>query len=210
MEYLTQTPVASLIFVITIITTLMAFNNETLMGNLILHPYSVYRKKKVYTVITSGLIHGDWMHLLFNMFSYYFFAFGLERMMGHWQFGLLYVASLILSDVPTIFKHKNDWGYRCLGASGAVSAVIFAYILYQPAIEMIIMPIPFGIPAILFGPLYLLYCHYASKHARDNVNHDAHMYGALSGVVITILLDYHVLSNFIVKATELIQHYLHR
>jgi membrane associated rhomboid family serine protease len=209
-EYLIQTPVASLIFIITIITTIMAFNNEHLLDNLILHPYSVYRKKKVYTVVTSGLIHGDWMHLLFNMFSYYFFAFGLERMMGHWQFALLYIASLILSDVPTIFKHKNNYNYRCLGASGAVSAVIFAYILYDPAIKMIIMPIPFGIPAIIFGPLYLLYCHYASKHARDNVNHDAHLYGALSGIIITLILHPSVANNFITQANVLIQSYLHQ
>jgi membrane associated rhomboid family serine protease len=209
-EYLTQTPVASLIFVITIITTLMAFNNEHLLNNLILHPYSVYRKKKVYTVITSGLIHNDWMHLIFNMFSYYFFAFSLEKVMGHWQFGLLYAASLILSDVPTIFKHKNDYGYRCLGASGAVSAVIFAMILYTPGGGIQIFPIPFTIPNIIFGPLYLVYCYYASKQARDNVNHDAHMYGALSGLVITILLNYHVVGDFITGSNELIQYYLHR
>jgi membrane associated rhomboid family serine protease len=86
-EYLLQTPVASLIFVITIITSIMAFYNESLIANLILHPYSVARKERVYTVITSGLIHGDWMHLAFNMFSYYFFAFNLEKAMGHWQFG---------------------------------------------------------------------------------------------------------------------------
>src|ERR1700749_3353341 len=96
-EYLLQTPVASLILAITVITTLMAFNNENLMHKLILHPYSVYRKEGLYTVITSGLIHGDWMHLFFNMFSYICFAFPLEKVMGHWQFGLLYVASLILS-----------------------------------------------------------------------------------------------------------------
>jgi len=209
-EYLIQTPVASFIFAVTIVTTIMAFNNESLMHKLILHPYSVYRKEGLYTVITSGLIHGDWMHLIFNMFSYYFFAFNLERLMGHWQFGLLYVAGLILSDVPTIFKNKNNYNYQCLGASGAVSAVIFAYILYNPATEMIIMPIPFGIPAIVFGPLYLLYCHYASKHARDNVNHDAHMYGALSGLVIAIALNYHVVNDFVNGATVLIQSYLHR
>lgn len=208
-EYLIQTPVASLIFIITIITTIMAFNNENLLNNLILHPYSVYRKKKVYTVITSGLIHGDWMHLIFNMFSYFFFAFSLEKAMGHWQFALLYIASLILSDLPTIFKHKNDYGYRCLGASGAVSAVIFGYILYNPGISMIIMPIPVPIPAIVFGPLYLLYCHFASKHARDNVNHDAHLYGALSGLIITIMLYPPVVNHFIESANVLVQSYLH-
>ncbi|WP_461449472.1 rhomboid family intramembrane serine protease [Mucilaginibacter sp.] len=208
-EYLTATPVASLIFVITILTSVMTFNNVELLSNLILHPYSVARNKKTYTVITSGLIHNDWMHLLFNMFSYYFFAFPLERAMGHWQFGLLYVASLILSDLPTIYKHKNDYYYRCLGASGAVSAVIFGYIMYNPGSGMMIMPIPFVIPAIVFGPLYMIYCHFASKHARDNVNHDAHMYGALSGLIIVIILNHHVVNDFIVGVNGVIQSYFH-
>jgi len=208
-QYLLQTPVASLIFAITILTSVMAFSNESLIANLILHPYSVARKQRVYTVITSGLIHGDWMHLAFNMFSYYFFAFNLEKLMGHWQFGLLYVASLILSDLPTIQKHKDDYGYRCLGASGAVSAVIFGYILYNPGSTMMILPIPFEIPAIVFGPLYLLYCHFASKYARDNVNHDAHLYGALSGLIITIILSPHVVHDFITGVNSVVQHYSH-
>ena len=208
-EYLMATPIASVIFVITIITSVMAFNNVELLSNLILHPYSVARNKKTYTVITSGLIHNDWMHLLFNMFSYYFFAFPLERAMGHWQFGLLYVASLILSDLPTIYKHKDDYYYRCLGASGAVSAVIFGYIMYNPASSMMIMPIPFAIPAIVFGPLYLIYCHFASKHGRDNVNHDAHMYGALSGLIIVIILNYHVVNDFVIGVNAVARSYFH-
>src|SRR3978361_680253 len=105
MEYLSLAPVASIIFVITIITTLLAFSNEDLYGKLMLHPYSVYRGKNLYTLITSGLIHKDWMHLFFNMLSYYFFAFQLEPVLGHWQFGLLYTVSLILSDLPTVRKH---------------------------------------------------------------------------------------------------------
>jgi membrane associated rhomboid family serine protease len=129
--------------------------------------------------------------------------------MGHWQFGTLYIASLILSDLPTIYKHKDDYQYRCLGASGAVSAVIFGFILYNPASAMMIIPIPIWIPAIVYGPLYLIYCNYASKHARDNVNHDAHLYGALSGMVITIILNYHVVNDFIAGVNLVIQHYLH-
>jgi len=205
-EIIRDTPVASLIFAITIITTIMAFNNVELLSNLILHPYSVARNKKTYTVITSGLIHNDWMHLAFNMFSYYFFAFQLEKLMGHWQFALLYIASLILSDLPTIYKHKDDYGYRCLGASGAVSAVIFGCIMYNPTAKMLIMPIPFGITAIVFGPLYLVYCYFASKQARDHVNHDAHMYGALSGLIIVIMLNTHVVNDFI---SEVSQAYFH-
>jgi membrane associated rhomboid family serine protease len=205
MEYVLVHPVASLIMVITIITSIMAFSNAELLSNLILHPYSVYRGERRYTVITSGLIHNDWMHLIFNMFSYYFFAFALEEKMGHWQFAVLYIASLILSDLPTVFKNKNKSNYYCLGASGAVSAVIFGYIMYYPLDKMMIIPIPFEIPAIIFGVLYLVYCHFAAKHARDNVNHDAHMFGALSGIAITVALHPACLPEFVQQISSAVR-----
>jgi membrane associated rhomboid family serine protease len=197
MEYLSLAPVASFFFAITIIASLFAFNNEELYGKMMLHPHSIARKKHIYTLLTSGLIHKDWMHLIFNMISYYCFAFQLEVYIGHWQFGVLYVASLILSDLPTVAKHKEDYWYHSLGASGAVSAVIFSYIMYSPMSKMMIMPLPIPIPAILFGVLYLVYCHYASKHSRDNINHDAHLFGALCGVAITIILNPAIVPYFI-------------
>jgi membrane associated rhomboid family serine protease len=208
-EYLKFAPVASFIFALTIGASLLAFNNEGLYGKWMLHPYSVYRKKNVFTLLTSGLIHKDWMHLFFNMLSYYFFAFQLEGAIGHWQFGVLYIASLILSDLPSVAKHKNDYWYHSLGASGAVSAVIFSFIMYAPMTKMMIIPIPFEIPAILFGVLYLVYCHYASKHARDNVNHDAHFFGALCGVFITAILHPEVLPQFIHQLSEGVGSLLH-
>lgn len=209
MEYLMVAPVASFIFAITILTSIMAFSNDNLYANLILHPYSVSRRHRVYTVITSGLIHNDWMHLFFNMLSFYFFAFRLEGMLGHWQFGLLYFVSLILSDLPTVYKHRNDDWYHSLGASGAVSAVIFSAILFDPLAKMMIMPIPIGIPAVIFGVLYLIYCNYASKYSRDNINHDAHLFGALSGLLITIILQPHVVHSFIEQITWGVQSLLH-
>lgn len=187
-QYITLYPVASVIFVLTLITTIMAFSNETLYGKLMLHPYSVSKGKYLYTIITSGLIHKDWMHLVFNMISFYCFAFGLEGIIGHWQFAVLYILSLILSDIPSIVKHKNDFWYHSLGASGAISAVIFSYILFSPMSKMMIIPIPIPIPAIIFGVLYLVYCSYASKYSQDAINHDAHLFGALSGLGITIIL----------------------
>lgn len=198
-EYLQYAPVASIIFVITLATSLWAFSNHNLYGNLILNPYNVSRGYKVYTVLTSGLIHKDWNHLFFNMLSYYFFAFQLEVYLGHWQFGALYIISLILSDLPTIQKHKNDVWYNSLGASGAISAVIFSFILFQPTAEMGILFLPIRIPAWIFGILYLVYCHFASKHARDNINHDAHFFGAISGIIITIILNHNVLNEFFKK-----------
>ena len=208
-EYLSSTPVASLIFILTIITTLLAFSNEELYGKFMMHPYSVYRKQNVYTLITSGFIHKDWMHLFFNMFSFYFFAFKLEQTIGHWQFGVLYLVSMVLSDLPSVAKHREDFWYNSLGASGAISAVVFSYILFFPMTGMYIMPIPFEIKAIFFGPLYLIYCSYASKYSRDNVNHDAHFFGALSGIMITIAMYPRVVPLFLHQIITVVQSYLH-
>ncbi|TWR30683.1 rhomboid family intramembrane serine protease [Mucilaginibacter pallidiroseus] len=200
MEYLQYAPVASVIFVLTIACTLWAFNDENIYVRFILNPYTVSRGGRVYTVITSGFIHKDWNHLFFNMFSYYFFAFQLETMIGHWQFGVLYFLSLILSDLPSIQKHKEDIWYNSLGASGAISAVIFSYIMFDPLAKMGLLIIPgLEFPAWVFGGLYLIYCHFASKHARDNVNHDAHLFGAISGIFITIALNHDVVNQFISK-----------
>lgn len=209
MEYLQTAPVASFIFAITILTSLVAFYNDNLYANMILHPYSVSRGQRIYTVITSGMIHNDWMHLFFNMLSFSFFAFDLEPIIGHWQFGFLYIGSLILSDLPTVYKHKNhDW-YHSLGASGAVSAVIFSFILYIPLAPMGLIFLPIRIPAALFGVLYLVYCNYASKNANDNINHDAHMFGALSGLLITIILHPHQASEFIKQIIGGVQSLFH-
>ena len=202
-------PVASIIFVFTILTSIWAFSSDNVYAQMILHPYSVARGQRRYTVITSGFIHNDWMHLFFNMLSYYFFAFVLEAQLGHWQFALLYFVSLILSDLPTVYKHRNDEWYHSLGASGAVSAVIFSAILFNPLGKMMILPLPFGIPAVLFGVIYLFYCNYASKYSRDNINHDAHLFGALSGLLITIALKPHIVSFFIQQITGGVQSLFH-
>lgn len=197
MEYLQHTPVASIIFVFTIITSIYAFNDPGLFGKFMLHPYSVSRRYKVYTLITSGLIHADWMHLIFNMMTFFFFAFQLEAMIGSWQFGVVYFMGLILSDIPSVLKHKNDMWYNSLGASGAISAVLFSYILFQPFSSMIIFPLPIPIWAIIFGPLYLLYCVYASRQSRDSINHDAHFFGALAGLIVTVLIVPGVIPHFL-------------
>lgn len=197
MEYLQHTPVASIIFVFTIITSIYAFNDPGLFGKFMLHPYSVSRRHKVYTLITSGLIHADWMHLIFNMVTFFSFAFTLESRIGSLNFGILYFVSLIASDIPSVIKHKNDMWYNSLGASGAISAVLFSYILFVPFSTLYIFPIPFGIWSIVFGPLYLTYCVYASRQSRDNINHDAHFFGAIAGIIITIILIPGVIPDFL-------------
>jgi len=208
-QYFTVAPVACIIFAITIAISLFAFYNDAFYTRLILQPYNVSRGKYVYTLITSGFIHADWMHLLFNMMTFYFFAFQLEATIGHWQFALLYMMSLILSDLPSVVKHKNDFWYRSLGASGAISAVVFSAILFRPLDGMSLMFLPVSIPAVLFGILYLIYCSYASKKGIGNINHDAHFFGALSGVLITIILIPQVVPYFLHAVTGGVQSLLH-
>jgi membrane associated rhomboid family serine protease len=195
-DILQQTPVASIIFIFTIVTSIYAFNDHVLYGKFMMHPYSVYRKNKVYTLITSGLIHANWMHLIFNMFTFFFFAFELEQKIGHWQFALVYILGMILSDLPSVIKHKNDFWYNSLGASGAISAVLFSYILFYPFSTLMIFPLPIPIWACLFGVLYLIYCNYMSKNSRDNINHDAHLFGAIAGVLITAILAPYAIPHF--------------
>lgn len=197
MQYLNETPVASIIFLFTIVTSLFAFNDNQVYGKFMLHPYSVAKGKNLYTFITSGLIHADWMHLFFNMFTFVAFAFKLETLIGHWQFGLLYIVSMVLADIPSVLKHKEDYRYHSLGASGAISAVLFSYILFYPLSKLLIFPIPFGIPAIIFGVLYLVYCYFMSKQSRDNINHDAHFFGAIAGIIFTILLSPGIIPHFL-------------
>ncbi len=201
MEYFNIAPVASVIFVFTIITSLYAFYDHSLYGKFMLHPFSVSKGQNVYTLITSGLVHADWMHLFFNMFTFYAFAFTLESLMGSWQFGLLYFLGLVLSDLPTVIKHKDHFNYNSLGASGAISAVLFSYILFNPMSKIYIMFIPIGIPAVVFGILYLVYCAYASRNSRDHINHDAHFFGALTGLIFTIIFVPGILQNFIAMLT---------
>ncbi len=204
-EYLINTPVASVIFAFTIVTSIYTFSNHHLFGRFMLHPYSVSRGRHVFTLITSGLIHRDWGHLLFNMLTFYFFGFALESMLvnlsaawGHLHFALLYVLGLVISDVATVFKERDNSRYYSLGASGAISAVLFSFILFQPKTMLgIFFVIP--MPAWLFAFLYLGYCIWASKNARDGINHDAHFYGAVFGLLFTIVVHPWVIQHFIAQ-----------
>ncbi|WP_026897516.1 rhomboid family intramembrane serine protease [Daejeonella oryzae] len=206
-SFITETPVATFIFLITIVTSLYAFSNAEVYGKFMLHPYSISRGERLYALITSGLIHKDWGHLFVNMLSYYFFAFQLEKTFvslsswGHVQFGVLYLVSIILSDITSIMKHKEHFWYNSLGASGAVCAVVFSYILFYPLNKMFIFPLPIPIPSVIYGFLFLGYCWYAARNSRDSINHDAHFYGALTGVLLTVIFYPQVASYFIGQLT---------
>lgn len=181
---------ALLIFATTIATSLIAlFGAPRLLERSLFRPYYFLRRKQYDTAVMSGFVHADLMHLLFNMLTFYFFGFGLERRIGTTAFVILYVVGLLLSHAGSFYKHRNNPEYASLGASGAISAVLFAAILYFPNASLMILPIPIPIPAPLYAIGYLAYSYYASKNPTGRINHDAHLGGALTGLAFVALTD---------------------
>ena len=185
-----QVSAALVIFVATIVISLVGlYGSPKLVERSLFRPYWFLRRKEYDTVVMSGFVHADFMHLLFNMMTFYFFAFQLERYIGTVQFIVLYFAGLLLSHAGTYYKQRRNPEYACLGASGAISAVLFAAIVYFPDQSLIILPIPIPIPAPLFAVLYLAYTYYASKHPHGRINHDAHLGGAITGLLFVALTE---------------------
>ena len=164
------------------ISLLGLFQMPKIIDRSLFRPYLFLRKKQYGTMFLSGFVHADIGHLLFNMVTFYFFAFPLERFIGTTLFLMLYFTGLVASHGCTYFKHKDNAGYASLGASGAISAVLFAYIVYFPTTTLMIIPIPVPIPAVLFAIGYVGYSYWASTQSRGRINHDAHLCGALSGL----------------------------
>ena len=141
------------------------------------------------TLVTSGFLHADLPHLLFNMLTFWFFGPPLERRIGTPMFVLLYAAGLLVSQYGSYRKQRHNPQYATLGASGAISAVLFANIVYWPTNTLILMFLPIPIPAPLFGIAYLAYTWWSARQSRDRINHDAHLGGALAGLAFVALFD---------------------
>ncbi len=182
-----STPVSVVIMMLTIAASLAAFFVPGFGETSILEPWRIARAQRLHTLITGNLIHANIPHLAFNMLSFYFFAPPLEHIVGSTIFLFIYVGSMLIADIPSILRYKNEPEYKTLGASGAVSGVIFSMILFYPTMRMGLFLLPPIIPAWLFGPLYLAYSFYASRQMSDNINHDAHIWGALGGMLCTIV-----------------------
>ncbi|MCM5528302.1 rhomboid family intramembrane serine protease [Parasegetibacter sp. NRK P23] len=181
------------IIILTAIISISAFSNAKVIDDLIFYPPAITQRKQWYRFITCGFIHADWAHLIFNMLSLYFFGQAVEYyykaydLMGKTAYILLYVSALVVSLLPTYFKHRDNYYYRSLGASGAVSAVVTAAALFTPWSTVAIFGI-IKLPYILYVVLFIGISAYMSKRGQDNINHDAHLWGAIYGLVFTVLL----------------------
>ena len=200
-----------IITIITVAISILAMYNEPLMDKMIFNPYTVQRKNQWYRFISSGFIHADFMHLAFNMFSFYMFSDYVEQFFSM-IFGaqglpiyiILYLSALVVCLVPTFLKHKHQYNYNSLGASGAVSAIVFVGIFLQPTIQIGFFIIPPIIPGFIFGPIYLALTAYLSKKGQSGINHSAHLWGSIYGVVFLIITShflsyYDVIGSFVAQ-----------
>ncbi|MBE0641335.1 MAG: rhomboid family intramembrane serine protease [Bacteroidales bacterium] len=183
------------ILILTIGVSILAFQQEDLLRKLRFSPWLIRERGQGYRFLSYAIVHADWMHLGINMFVLYSFGMAVEHYyrllftnMSWFYFILLYVGGVVLSVTPAFGKHSKNPQYAAVGASGAVSAVVFASIIIRPMSGIMIFPLPFEIPGILFGGLYLIYSAWMSRRGNDNVGHDAHLWGAVYGSVFTIAL----------------------
>lgn len=201
--------VTIIIIIITTLVSLAGFNSAKVIDDLIFYPPAVSRNKQWYRFFSCGLIHADFGHLLFNMLTLYLFGRFVETKFieifeekGKILYLVMYIAALAVSLIPTYAKHKNDSNYRSLGASGAVSAVVFAGLMIAPYVEVGLFFIPPIIPGFIFAPLYLIISAMMERKGAGNINHSAHIWGALFGVAFIIVIgklmaNYNAISEFV-------------
>lgn len=187
----------SITLVLVIMTCIISYQglqNPGINARLLFYPYEIKRKGEYFRFITSGFIHGSWPHLFINVFVLYQFGEMAESVFnglfgenyGKIVYLVFYLTAIIVSGIPSHLRHQDDLGYRALGASGATSALVFFYIVFAPWAWFTFPPLP----AIVFGILYLAYSSYMDKNGQDNIGHNAHLWGAIYGIVFTLTSIY--------------------
>lgn len=193
-----------LIIIITAVISVVALNDRDIFNKLKFNAFDIKHNKQVYRFFTHAFVHVDWMHLLVNMYVLYtfsevvmtFFRYYFGYKAGYY-FVLLYIGGIIFSSLFDFFKHKENVSYNAVGASGAVASVVFASIILHPGASIYFFFIPIGIPAALFGLVYLVYSAYMAKKGNDNIGHNAHFWGSIFGILYTIILNPGFLTRFI-------------
>ncbi len=205
----TTITITLIIIIITVIVSIAGFRSDKVIDDLIFYPPAVTQRKQYYRFITCGFIHADIGHLFFNMYAFYLFGniteeifLGIFGDAGKLLYIALYVLALIACLIPSFLKNRNNPNYRSLGASGAVSAVVFAYIMFNPLAGVGLIFIPVFIPGFLFGIIYLVVSYLLDKKGGGRINHSAHIWGALFGIIFIIVASklfstYPVLEHFI-------------
>lgn len=200
-----MTPVNLLLIAMTVAVSWMAFNRPALADRLILWPPAVDRRRQYDRLVTYGFIHADWPHLIFNMITLFFFGGNIERVMvllsgSHLTYPAFYLSALLVSILPSYFKNRNNPNYLSLGASGAVSAVLFAFILLSPWTVILVFFIP--APAIVYAVFYVGYSIWMDRRGGDRINHSAHLAGAAFGVLFLVAMQPAIVGHFLTELSR--------
>jgi membrane associated rhomboid family serine protease len=182
-------PVTVLLIASVVIVTLLGWAYKPMQSALTLTPYKVRGKGQVYRLLTAGWIHGDISHLVVNMFGLYFFTEHVVRVLDVTRFLFLYISAVVVAFIPTTLRHMRDPDYHSVGASGAVAAVMFSAVLLNPKLKLALLFLPIPVPGLVFAVAYLAYSIWQSYDAKDGINHDAHLAGAIYGAAVTYLFE---------------------
>jgi membrane associated rhomboid family serine protease len=183
-----------IIIAVTVVVSLVAWNNGNIYYGFMMNPYEIFKQNQYWRMLTSGFIHSGYVHLGFNMFTFYFFGNVVEIIFdqvlgssGSLIFIVFYLSAIVVSDLPTAIQNRHRPGYNTLGASGAVSALVFASIMYMPLNKICLFAV-LCLPGFILGALYIIYSFTQSKTLSDNINHQAHLYGAIYGIVFALII----------------------
>ena len=197
--------VTLIIILITALVSILCFTGKVGANALVFNAYQVWHGRQWYRMLSYGVVHAGWGHLIFNMLTLYFFgpvvegyfssAFGSGT--GLVLYAVLYVSAIAVSTVGDLVKYRDDWNYNAVGASGAVSAILFASILFEPKMGIYIFMIPIPVPGYIFAPLYLAYCWYMAKRNMDNIGHTAHFWGAVYGLAFPLICQPSIFTHFL-------------
>jgi membrane associated rhomboid family serine protease len=197
------------LIIVTVLVSAKAFNNEEMFNKLKFNPYMVAQKKEYFRLFSHGLLHAGWLHLGINMYVLWSFGqtvesiftrtdfFGELARYGRFFYVLMYVLAVPVAALPSLIKHRNNFSYNSVGASGAVSAVVFSLILFAPLAPLRIILIPIDIPAVVLGAAYLIYSYIMSRRGDSSIAHDAHFAGAVFGFVFPLILNPKIILHFL-------------
>lgn len=183
--------------------TYYAWQRPDVHRKMMLNPYATYHNKQLERLVTSGFVHNGSWHLFMNLFTLYFFGGAIEAIFnsyfgdaGRFLYVLLFLTAVVVANIPTLIKHRNNPNYNSLGASGGVSALVMAFILFDPLQELCLYAVV-CLPGYILGAIFIMYSVVMGKRGADNINHDAHLYGALYGVLFILALKPSALNTFI-------------